>query len=126
MSSEKERALHKFWNSFGYKAYDETSVPDDATFPRITYGVATDSLGGVVNLHADLWFRSTSWQGVTDLAETIAITIKQFGHVSLPIEGGGYIYLCGGTPFAQRIDDPSDDSIKRIYINLQAEFLTAY
>lgn len=126
MSSEKEKTLHKFWNSFGVPAYDETTVPDDATFPRITYNVATDSLGGVVSLHADLWYRSSSWQGVTDLAETIAKTVKQFGYITLPIEGGGYIYLCGGTPFAQRIDDPDDDSIKRIYINVQAEFLTAY
>ena len=126
MSSEKEKALHSFWNSFGLKAYDETTVPDDATFPRITYNVVTDSLGGVVSLHADLWYRSNSWQGVTDLSETIARRIKGKGFVSLPIEGGGYIYLSGGKPFSQRIDDPDDDSIKRIYINIQAEYLTAY
>lgn len=125
MSSEKERALHEFWNSFEVVAYEESSVPDDADYPRITYNVATDSLGGVVSLHADLWFRSSSWVAITELSDMIAKRIKKNGHVVLPLASGGYIYLVGGTPFAQRIDD-TDDTIKRIYINLQAEFLTAY
>lgn len=31
-----------------------------------------------------------------------------------------------GSPFAQRMSDPNDDMIRRIYINITAEFLTAY
>ena len=122
----KETALHSFWNSFGVPAYDETTVPDrkDRTYPYITYNMATDSLGNVVSLHASLWFKSNSWVGITNLKDAIAqrITGENFATVKFD---DGYIYIVGGTPFAQRVDD-EDDTIKRIYINAQAEFLCAY
>lgn len=122
----KETALHSFWNSFGVPAYDETTVPDkkDRTYPYITYNMATDSLGNVVSLHASLWFQSNSWVGITNLKDAIAerITGENFATVKFD---DGYIYIVGGTPFAQRVDD-EDDTIKRIYINAQAEFLCAY
>lgn len=121
----KEQTIHAFWNSFGVKAYDEHTVPDDAVFPRITYTLATDSLNNVVNMNANIWYRSTSWEGATNLCNEIAKRIKEHGHQSLPFDGG-YIYLCGGTPFAQRMDEPSDDMIKRYYINVQVEYLCAY
>lgn len=121
----KEQALHSFWNSFGVNAYDETTVPDQEPFPYITYNMATDSLDNVVSLHADLWFKSNSWRGVTELSEAIAKRIKEKGFVTIPFDGG-YIYLDSGSPFAQRVANPDDDSIKRIYINVQAEFLCAY
>ena len=41
----KEQALYKFWISFGMQAYEENSVPSDATFPYITYQLVTDSIG---------------------------------------------------------------------------------
>lgn len=120
----KETALHNFWNSFGVDAYDETSVPDKATFPYITYNMATDSLGNVVPLHAQLWYKSNSWLGVTALKDAIAARITGENYETVKFDGG-YIYIAGGTPFAQRIDD-ENDTIKRIYINAQAEFLCAY
>ena len=122
----KETALHSFWNSFGVPAYDETTVPNrkDRTYPYITYNMATDSLGNVVSLHASLWFQSNSWVGVTNLKDAIAkrITGDRFETVKFD---DGYIYIVGGTPFAQRVDD-EDDTIKRIYINAQADFLCAH
>lgn len=121
---DKAQALHQFWSSFGVDAYDENSVPDNAMLPYITYNVATDSLGNVVSLHADLWDKSTSWRYVTQLSEKIAQKIKQHNDYTIKFDGG-YIYLCDGTPFAQRIGDPEKD-IKRIYINVQAEYLCKY
>ena len=121
----KEQAIHAFWKSFGISAYDETSVPDDAEYPRITYTVPSDSLGNVCNMNANIWYRSNSWEGATNMCNQIAERIKGQGHLSLPFDRG-YIYLCGGTPFAQRMDEPSDDMIKRIYINVQVEYLCAY
>lgn len=121
---DKAQALHQFWSSFGVDAYDENSVPDNAILPYITYNVATDSLGNVVSLHADLWDKSTSWRKVTQLSEEIAQKIKQHNDYTIKFDGG-YIYLCGGTPFAQRVGDPEKD-IKRIYINVQAEYLCEY
>lgn len=121
---DKAQALDEFWNSFGVNAYDENSVPDEAIFPRITYNVVSDSLNNVVSLHADLWYRSTSWKDITILAEKIAERVKGSGYAIKSIDGG-YVYLTGGTPFAQRLQDPDPD-IRRIYINIQAEFLCAF
>ena len=39
---------------------------------------------------------------------------------------GGAIWLRMGTPWAQRMGEPKDDMVRRIYINLQAEFLTEF
>ena len=39
----KIQALDSFWNSFGLRAYDSMSVPDDAELPRITYSSSGSS-----------------------------------------------------------------------------------
>ena len=52
---DKEQTIHDFFNSFTWKAYDENTVPDDAEMPRITYGLATDSLDQVVSIAISLW-----------------------------------------------------------------------
>jgi hypothetical protein len=39
---------------------------------------------------------------------------------------GGRLYIAKGNPFAQRMADPNDDMIRRMYLNIQAEFLSAY
>ena len=122
---DKGQKLHEFWNSFEIPAYDENSVPDDVKYPYITYSVVDDSLGNVVNLSASIWYRSSSWAGVESKKNEVAKHVGEFGFLSLPIDNG-YIYLVKGTPFAQRMVDPSDELVKRMYLNLQAEFLTAY
>lgn len=121
---DKAQALNLFWSSFGLPAYDETTVPDDAEMPRITYNVATDSLNNVLPLSASLWYRSKSWEDITKKSEEIAEAITGHGYISYPIDGG-YLWIVKGTPFAQRMRDDNDDMIRRIYINITAEFLTA-
>lgn len=122
---DKEQALHRFWSSFGLPAYDEYSVPEGVQLPYITYNVATGAIEDIIPLHASLWYRSLSWADVTAKAYEIAQTVAEHGHLILPFDGGR-IYLTEGSPFSQRMDDPDDRMIRRIYINLQAEFLTAY
>ena len=123
----KEEALYAFWNSIdsAVGAFDETTVPDTAPFPRITYNVATDSLNNVVPLHVDVVDSSNSWRKAQEIKDKISKRVNEKGFVTIPFDGG-YIYLCGGAPFAQRVDDPDDDRIKRYYINLTAEFLCQY
>lgn len=121
----KAQGLHEFWNSFGLIAYDENSVPDRVEYPYITYSVVEGSLGDVVSPTASIYYRSTSWAGVEEKKNEIARRIGEFGHYIIPIDDG-YIYIAKGIPFAQRMSDPSDDMVKRIYINIQAEFLTAF
>ena len=122
---DKEQALQKFWESFGIPAYNDTTVPDDAVMPYITYSVSTDSLDSVVNMNASLWYHSTSWKDISEKTEQIAEYIVNMNPPAIKCNGGG-VYIAKGTPFAQRMADPSDSMIRRMYLNIQAEFLTAY
>lgn len=122
----KTAALHAFYSSFGLEAYEENAVPtgDDAPdLPYLTYNVSTDSIGTDVALTVSLWYRGTSWVQANAKAEEISRAIGMGGTV-LPCDGGT-IWIRRGTPFAQSMGDDSDDMIKRKYINITAEFLTA-
>ena len=121
----KSQAIQSFWESFKIPAYDELTVPDNAQFPYITYNVKTDSIGNICLMSASLWYRSTSWKEVSDKAEEIAECIVTMTPPSIEIDNGR-LYISKGTPFAQRMTEPSDDMVRRIYININAEFLTAF
>ena len=116
----KEGALHAFWSSFGLTAYDENSVPDSAVLPYITYNVGIDKVNYPVSLVASLWYKDTSWQAITDKCEEIAKRIINGGE--MVHYDGGAIWITGGTPFANRIST-TNDTIKRISINIEAEFI---
>ena len=122
----REQCLHAFWSSFGWKAYDETSVPDinnlpdDAKYNRITYEVAVGEFGTPVSLTGSLWERSTSWAGVTSKAEQIYAYIGRGGRI-LHYDGGA-LWIRRGSPWAQRMGD-SDDMMRRIVLNVEVEFI---
>ena len=120
----KAQAINTFWNRFGIPAYDEQTVPPEAKMPYITYRVVTDSIGNVCNLTGSVWYRSTSWKEVSDKAAEIARYVAREGFTKLKLDNG-YVWFTKGTPFAQRMAD-TDDMVRRIYLNIQAEFLTAY
>lgn len=122
---DKEQAIHQFWSSFGIPAYDENTVPDSAVMPYITYSVSTGSLDDFMSLYASLWYRDTSWEDIVKKKEQIARYVGEEGFVCIPVDGG-YLYISPGRPFSQRMSDPSDNMVRRMYINLDAEFLTAY
>ena len=122
MSITKASALQKFWESFGLTAYNELTVPDNAKLPYITYELITDSFNNVIPLSASIWYKSNSWIEINAKAEEI----------SKELTGGKYIRCNGGavciskdTPFAQRLSD-TDKDIRRIALNITAEFLTNY
>lgn len=119
----KAAAIYQFWNSFGLTAYEENSVPDDAAFPYITYQLVTDSFDSEIPLTASIWYRSASWVGINAKTEEISQTISRGGKI-IPCDGGA-IWLKRGQPFAQSMVDESDDLIKRKYLNITAEFMTA-
>ena len=117
----KEQKLNEFWNSFGWLAFDENTVPDETPLPYITYAAVFDSFGAPVVLSASLWHRSRSWTTVTEKAAEIEQSVGYSGMV-LPYDGG-YLWLKRGHPFSQRMSD-EDDGIRRIYINIEAEYLS--
>lgn len=118
----KAAAIYQFWGRF-LTAYEENTVPEDAGFPYITYQLVTDSLGNDVQMSVSVWYRGSSWVEANDKADEIAKAIG-IGGIILDCDGGK-IWLRRGTPFAQNMGDESDNLIKRKYLNITAEFLTA-
>ena len=119
---DKAQAIHQFWSSFGLPAYDANTVDPNAEMPYITYDVASGALDEPLNLTASLWYHSTSWKEISQKAELISFVTRS--HIPIAISGG-YLWVTEGRPFAQRMSDP-DDMVRRIVINITAEFLTAY
>ena len=119
----KAAAIYQFWSSFGLAAYEENTVPDDATFPYITYQLVTDSFDREVATTASLWYRSESWTAINAKTEEISQKISRGGKI-ISCDGGA-IWLKRGQPFAHNMGDESDNLIKRKYLNITAEYITA-
>lgn len=118
---DKWQALQSFFNSFNLTAYDESSVPENAQLPYITYTAAIDGYDSPVVISCDLWYQSTSWASISQKAEQISNYLGN-GGITLPITGGG-VWITRGSPFAQRINEESD-ILRHIYIVLMCEFIT--
>ena len=127
----KAAAIYQFWNSFDIKAYEENTVidadddgnPVEPAFPYATYQLVTDSFDREVAATASLWYRGESWTAINAKTEEIAQRIG-LGGVIIKCDGGR-IWIKRGQPFAQNMGDESDDLIKRKYLNLTVEYLTA-
>lgn len=121
---DKSQAAQQFWESFGLPAYDENTVPDNAEYPYITYSTSTGSMDSILQWSASLWYHSNSWKDPELKALEIAEAIGKHGFYKIKIDNG-YLWITQGTPFSQRMASESD-TVRRIYINLNAEYLTAY
>lgn len=120
-----QAALNKFWNSFGWDAFEENTVPDQAFSDRseyITYSSGQNYFDEPMMLTASLWQRSTSWTGTVAKMQQIAEYIGIGG--KLIKTDDGYLWIKRGTPFAQRMSD-EDPAVRRIYLNLEIEFFTS-
>lgn len=133
---DKAQALHEFWSSFDIPAFDESTVPEkiwdeelqkevELKPPYITYAVAEGSLDGIILLSASVWYHGYGWSEISKKVSEIAEKLGSDGFYSVKVDGG-YLWMTQGTPFAQRMSDPEDDMIRRYYLNVNAEFLTAY
>lgn len=119
----KAAAIYQFWSGFGLIAYEENTVPTDAAFPYVTYQLVTDSFDREVAATASLWYRSESWTTINAKTEEISAHIGLGGKIIKC--DGGRIWIKRGQPFAQNMGDESDDLVKRKYLNLTFEFMTA-
>jgi len=122
---DKFQALQTFWSSFGIPAYDENTVPDGddkPSFPYITYDAVVGNLGEYCAMSGSLWDYGTSWSQVTTKLTEIQSAIGRGGKM-IPIDGGA-VWIKRGSPFAQRMSD-TNDMVRRIFINIEAEFITA-
>ena len=125
----KEQTLHAFWSQFGVKAYEENTVISEDEmikrgidpYPRITYEVAVDSFGQTSALSASIWDRSSSWESVSTILHRIGQTLS-YGGQELSYDGGA-MWIKKGVPFARHMSDV-DDSIRRIVLNIEVEYLS--
>ena len=115
-------ALNSFWNSFDIPAYDENTVPDDATMPYVTYEASMGGLGDILSLSASLWYRTTSWAGISEKAKEIGDYI---GGGASVLYDNGRLWITKTTPFARRMNEPEDKNVRRIVLTVNAEFQTA-
>lgn len=120
---DKNQALNAFWSSFGMPAYDQLTVPQNAVLPYITYDDIADSIGNIVNMTASLWYRDTGWGAISRKAQEIADYIEDMDPITLDLDTGR-LFLTRGSPWTQRMNDPDDDGIRRVVLNIQAEYLT--
>lgn len=121
----KEAAMHQFWSSFSIPAYEESTAPDGAALPYITYNLSTAS--GIddnsVYMSGNIWYKSMSWTDITAKANQISEHLKNGGVIKVD---NGYLWIRKGTPFAIRMEEPSDETIRRININIEVDYITAY
>ena len=117
--ADKWTALPSFWSAFNLPAYDENTVPDNAVLPYITYSASIADFDETVYLTASLWYRSNSWAEVSQKAEGISDHIG--GGMGIGYDGGR-LWVTKAMPFAQRMADESDTQIRRIVLQVTAEF----
>lgn len=117
--ADKWTALHAFWNRFGIPAYDENTVPENAELPYITYEGQVSSFDEIVFTTASIWYKSNSWAEISRKAEEISDYIG--GGAGEPYDGGR-LWVTRGAPFAQRMSDESDTQIRRVIIQITAEY----
>ena len=121
----REQAIHNFWSSFGLKAYDENTVPDNAmalnSGKYLTYAVVISMFNAPTMTSISLWYKDSSWAAISQKAQEINDALGEGG--CLIAYAGGALWAKRGSPFAQRMGD-EDDTIRRIYINIEYEFLS--
>lgn len=118
---DKWQAVQAFWGGFSIPAYDENTVPDGAVMPYITYETSASDFGNALTQTASLWYHSPSWADISKKADAISDRITR-GGIMIPY-GESAVWIRKGSPFAQRMDDPNDDMIRRIVLNVNIEFL---
>lgn len=119
---DRIQALHAFWSSFGWAAYDANTVPSkdlSPEMPRITYSIEVSDFDDPVSVTASLWDQTYSWENITRKADEIYRYIG-FGGRVIQFDGG-YIWIKRGTPFYTRMGDP-DDTIRRIVMSISLEY----
>lgn len=117
--ADKWTALNTFFNEFGITAYDENTVPESAEMPYITYEAQTASLDETLLLSASIWYRSNSWADISQKAEEISNSIGGGFGVSYD---DGRLWITKAAPFATRMSEPADEQVRRIVLQITAEF----
>lgn len=117
----KNEALYRFFSSFGLSAYPTSSVPEDVTFPYLTYENVIGCFGDTASITMNLWYHTSSEKEPNAKAEEVGTAIGM-GGVQIPCKEGS-IWIKRGAPFSTALSDENDPQIKRRTINLEIDFM---
>lgn len=125
----REQAIFDFWNSFNIPAFEENSVPtgeDAPAYPYITYQLVIDNFGSQVQTSASVYDRDKdNYSALFQvLQKTTEIRRKiSRGGIMLAFDNGA-VWLKPNAPFSQMMGDSEDNTIRRAYLNMTAEFIS--
>ena len=118
-------AIYDFWSGFSLPVFEKHSVPTKGhggspDYPYLTFEWKTDHFGSEMALTASLWYRFSSLAEMEMKIKEMAEHIGR-GGIFLPCRGGT-IWLKRGEPFARFMKNEADDAVKRVDLNISAEF----
>lgn len=120
-SLNKWSAQKVYWSSFGFPAYQELTVPDDAKMPYLTYQAVNGQMGGTMNASANLYYKGTSWAKIMEEVEQM----EKFIDRQVFIDGGIMKVRKPLSHFAQPVSESADTKVRRMLLTVEIEFLSA-
>lgn len=113
-------ALYDFASSFGWDAYPERGVPNDAELPYITYTLQENDFRTPGLIQMRLWNVSEGYDEINSMVDKIE---KEVQHGKNLFTESGIVYLYKGSPWCQF--QPSEEpNLKIAYLNFIAHFAT--
>lgn len=114
-------AQQAYWSKFGIPAYNELTVPEElrGRYPYLTYQAVEGSLDGQLTASAALYYRSMSWEGITNKVTEMKPLINDM----VPVQGGYMKVRKPAAHFAQQGTDP-DPAVRKMVLTVEVEFLT--
>lgn len=116
----KGKALQQYFESFGLTAYPVNAIPEDVTFPYLTYENVIGSRGSSASPTVNLWYYSDSHLQINEKADQISKAIAEGDSISCD-DGAIYVYQRDAW---HPLSDENDPAIKRRYTNLTLIFNT--
>ena len=112
MVAEIMKGLNKFFSQFG-TAYIETSVPESAEFPYITYKCGSEDWNNKALISCSIYSKSSSYLELSEIAEKILDSARDGAIMNVD---GGYLCIYLGEPEFQIVPN-TDYNIRQGYIN---------
>lgn len=118
--TQTAEALYNFASSFGWNAYPEYSVPNNAELPYITYTFHESKFTEQGMLQMRLWQISESY---TEINQKVDMIEQEVRNGKKLFTESGIIYLYKGSPWCQ--PQPADEpNLKIAYLNFIAHYAT--
>ena len=112
MVAEIMKGLNQFFSQFG-TAYIETSVPESAEFPYITYKCGSEDWNNKALISCSIYSKSSSYLELSEIAEKILDSARNGAIINVD---GGYLCIYLGEPEFQIVPN-ADYNIRQGYIN---------